>query len=217
MTLRAILLDFDGTFLDSVELILAAFRHTFTVHHGEPPPDEAWVRGIGTPLALQIEGLSRFGDDLDALLQTYRRYAVEHHDRLARPFDGMPEAVRALRAAGLKLAIVTSKRAIGVRRGLAPVGMLDAFDTWVCPEDVTHPKPHPEPVWLALERLGVDRDEAVFVGDSPHDLIAGRAAGVQTAAVGWGPFDDAQLRAHAPDHWLESPADLLALAARTSD
>ena len=214
MTLRAILLDFDGTFLDSVELILAAFRHTFVVHHGQAPPDEAWLQGIGTPLIRQLSELARPDDDLDALLETYRGYAIEHHDRLARPFDGMPEAVRILRARGFKLAIVTSKRAFGVQRGLEPSGLLDAFDTWVCPEHVTHAKPHPEPVHLALEQLGVEKGEAIFVGDSPHDLIAGRAAGVPTAAVRWGPFEDARLQEHAPDHWLETPADLVALAER---
>ncbi len=211
MPLQAVLLDFDGTFLDSVELILAAFRHTFAAHHGEAPPDALWLAGIGTPLMTQMEELSRPGDDLEAMYITYRDYVIEHHDRLSRPFAGMPEAVRELRARGMKLAIVTSKRAIGVQRGLEPIGMLDAFDTWVCPEHVTHAKPHPEPVWLALERLGVEREHAVFVGDSPHDLVAGRAAGVATAAVGWGPFDHALLRSHEPDHWLESPADLLGL------
>ncbi len=213
MALRAVLLDFDGTFLDSVELILAAFRHTFTVHHGAPPPDEAWVRGIGTPLLTQLAELARPEDDVDHLLTTYRDFVVEHHDDLAKPFAGMPEAVASLRARGLKLAIVTSKRRIGVARGLRPAGLLEAFDTWVCPEDVTHAKPHPEPVFLALEQLGVGIDEAVFVGDSPHDLHAGRAAGVATAAVRWGPFEDHRLDACDPDHWLETPSDLVALAS----
>ncbi len=211
MPLRAVLLDFDGTFLDSVELILAAFRHTFAVHHGQAPPDAAWLEGIGTPLMKQMKDLSRPDDDLDAMYITYRDYVVEHHDRLARPFDGMPEVVRTLRQRGLKLAIVTSKRAIGVERGLAPIGMLDAFDTWVCPEHVTNAKPHPEPVHLALSQLGVDHADAVFVGDSPHDLEAGKAAGVATAAVGWGPFDHGLLRSYEPTHWLHRPAELLDL------
>jgi len=209
--MRAVLLDFDGTFLDSIELILAAFRHTFTVHHGAPPPDEAWLKGIGTPLMVQLRELAREGDDEEELLQTYREYAVANHDRLASPYPGMPEAVMALKARGTKLAIVTSKRRIGIARGLEPLGMLDAFDLWVCPEDVTNPKPHPEPVWAALEGLGVSADEAIFIGDSPHDIKSGNAAGVATGAVRWGPFDDAHLDACDPTRWLESPADLLDL------
>lgn len=211
MAIKALLLDFDGTFLDSVELILAAYRHTFAVHHGAALPDELWLRGIGTPLMTQMAELARPDDDLDAMYITYRDYVVEHHDALCKPFAGMPEAVLELKDRGVKLAIVTSKRAIGVERGLAPIGMLDTFDTWVCPEHVTHAKPHPEPVHLALEQLGVAHADAVFVGDSPHDLHAGRAAGVRTGAVGWGPFERAKLEACNPSLWLESPAELLDL------
>ncbi|MCP4872427.1 MAG: HAD-IA family hydrolase [Proteobacteria bacterium] len=210
--MRAVLLDFDGTFLNSIELIMAAFRHTFTVHHGAPPPDSEWLAGIGTPLSVQLKGLAREGDDVDELLATYRDYNIEHHDRLAQPYAGMPEVVKELRARGTLLAIVTSKRRIGVARGLRPIGMMNDFDLWVCPEDVSNPKPHPEPVWAALKGLGVERDEAIFVGDSPHDIEAGNAAGVATAAVRWGPFDDAKVQSYNPTRWLESPADLLEFA-----
>ena len=89
---------------------------------------------------------------------------------------------------------------------------MNDFDLWVCPEDVSNPKPHPEPVWAALKGLGVERDEAIFVGDSPHDIEAGNAAGVATAAVRWGPFDDAKVQSYNPTRWLESPADLLEFA-----
>jgi len=80
-------------------------------------------------------------------------------------------------------------------------------------DDVTHPKPHPEPVRVALERLGAPARGAVFVGDSRHDLISGRAAGVKTAAALWGPFDRSHLEDLAPDYWLERPADLSLLTA----
>ncbi len=60
-------------------------------------------------------------------------------------------------------------------------------------DEVTHPKPHPEPVLLALDRLGTKANDAVFVGDSRHDIECGQAAGVATAAALWGPFDRAHL------------------------
>ncbi len=209
--MRAVLLDFDGTFLDSAELILAAARHTFTVHHGAPYPDAVWLAGMGTPLKRQLQELARVSDDLDALLETYRTFNVEHHDRLARPFDGMVEVVHELKARGTLLGIVTSKRRVGIERGLRPQGMLETFDVIVCPEDVEHAKPHPEPVWRALAALGVAPADAIFVGDSPHDVEAGNAAGVETAAVRWGPFDDDVVAAAGPSRWLENPSDLLAL------
>jgi pyrophosphatase PpaX len=75
-------------------------------------------------------------------------------------------------------------------------------------DEVTHPKPHPEPVLRALALLGSDPARAVFIGDSRHDIECGRAAGVRTAAVLWGPFDRAHLDDLRPDYWLAIPADL---------
>lgn len=79
------------------------------------------------------------------------------------------------------------------------------------PEDVTHPKPHPEPVLAALARLGVGAEEALFVGDSPHDVAAGRAAGTRTAAALWGPFPRAALEAAGPDTLLAAQGDVLSV------
>ena len=79
-------------------------------------------------------------------------------------------------------------------------------------DDVENPKPHPEPVFRALDHLGVSASEAMYVGDSVHDMEAGRAAGVRTAAVLWGPFARPALEPALPDHWLERPDQLLQLA-----
>jgi pyrophosphatase PpaX len=81
----------------------------------------------------------------------------------------------------------------------------------VTPEDVSNPKPHPDPVRIALERLGVTADEALFVGDSPHDMASGRAAGTRTAAALWGPFPREALLAEKPDLLLHRQEDVLDL------
>ena len=79
----------------------------------------------------------------------------------------------------------------------------------------TRHKPEPEPVWHALEALGgIPPQRALFVGDSTHDMRAGRAAGVQTAAALWGPFSREQLAPTAPDHWLTGFAELRGLVTR---
>jgi pyrophosphatase PpaX len=103
----------------------------------------------------------------------------------------------------------------GALRGLRVAGLEDAFQVIVGADEVIHPKPHPEPVLMALERLGAPAAGAVFVGDSRHDVECGRAAGVKTAAVLWGPFDRAYLEDLEPDYWLETPADLTLLAPDT--
>jgi len=81
----------------------------------------------------------------------------------------------------------------------------------VCADEVTNPKPHPEPVQKALALLGADAGKSVYVGDSIHDMMSGRAAGVRTAAALWGPFGREHLEGATPDYWLERPENLLRL------
>jgi len=102
---------------------------------------------------------------------------------------------------------VTSKLRDGAMRGLRVSGLDEAFDVVIGCDDVTHAKPHPEPVLKAVAELGARR-QAPFSWRFPHDMESGRAAGVKTAAVLWGPFDRADLEDLAPDYWLEKPQDL---------
>jgi pyrophosphatase PpaX len=86
--------------------------------------------------------------------------------------------------------------------------MLDAV---VCLEDTDHHKPAPDPILAALDRLRVSNEAAAYVGDSCHDLVAGRRAGVKTVAALWGPMPRADLECERPDHLAESFADLLTI------
>lgn len=206
-----VLYDFDGTLADSTELIMRCWRHTMAHHLGEVPADEEWLSGFGTPLETQIARFARSDAECDAMLDTYRGHQMVHHDTLLRPFAGAAEALDALLAMGARLAIVTSKHRELTLRGMDRCGIVERFEVVVTPEDVRHAKPHPEPVLTALERLGARADDAVFIGDSPHDLVAGRAAGTATAAALWGPFPRKALEREAPDHLLETPMEVVAL------
>jgi pyrophosphatase PpaX len=118
--------------------------------------------------------------------------------------------VRPIAAAGRRLGIVTSKNNAGARRGLDLVGLLDTIEVIIGADDVRHPKPHPEPVHRALADLGATASEAVFIGDSHHDIASGRAAGVRTIAVSWGPMEAERLRAAGADHVCAAPDEVLA-------
>jgi pyrophosphatase PpaX len=201
------LFDLDGTLLDSVDLILASYRHTAMVHRGAAPDDGVWLAGLGTPLRTQLRILSEDPAEIATMVETYRQHNLAHHDALVRPYDGVVEAVRAL-AARAELGLVTSKLRHGALRGLRTAGLEDAFDVVVGADDTERHKPDPAPVLAALAALDADPAATVFIGDSPHDLAAGRAAGVRTAAALWGPFARAALEPHAPDYWLAAPADL---------
>ena len=213
--LSAFLFDLDGTLIDSIDLILRSYRHTMRTHRGQDPGDEVWMSGLGTPLWVQFRQFTQDPAEIDAMVATYREYNLAHHDDLVRPYAGVVDAVRALERRGKTLALVTSKLRSGALRGLRLAGLEDAFTVVVGADDVTHPKPHPEPVLMALDRLGARAEDAVFIGDSRHDIECGRAAGVKTAAVLWGPFDRSHLADLEPDYWLETPADLSLLTPDT--
>ena len=93
-------------------------------------------------------------------------------------------------------------------RSLRHVGLHEAFDAIVTYEETARHKPMPDPVLLALERLGIAAERAIFVGDSPHDMGSGRAAGVRTAAAQWGPFSRDELAPSTPTYWLTRMAEL---------
>jgi pyrophosphatase PpaX len=211
--LTTFLFDLDGTLIDSIDLILRSYRHTMQIHRAnEPlPPDAVWMKGLGTPLWVQFREWTNDAAEIDAMVATYRAYNLAHHDALAKPYDGVAPAVLALHAKGVQLGLVTSKLKGGAIRGLKLVGLDHVFPVVIGAGDVTHPKPHPEPVLKALELLDADSGRTVFIGDSRHDLECGRAAGVRTAAVLWGPFDRAHLEDLAPDFWLEKPGQLAQL------
>jgi pyrophosphatase PpaX len=209
--IRAVLYDFDGTLADSTELIMRSYRHTMTCHLGACPPDEAWLSGFGMTLESQIGRFARSEAEAVAMLETYRVYQEGIHDTLLRPFPGAAETVGELRRLGYALAIVTSKHRRSALRGMELCGIVPHFDVIVTPEDVANPKPHPEPVLVALERLGVGPEEALFVGDSPHDVAAGRAAGARTAGALWGPFPRQALERARPDALLAAQRDVVEL------
>jgi pyrophosphatase PpaX len=126
-------------------------------------------------------------------------------------YPGVLEVVQVLKEDGIATGLVTSKNRVGALRGLTLARLETLMDVLVCADEVENPKPHPEPVEKAVRLLGADPATTVYVGDSIHDMRSGRAAGVRTAAVLWGPFGRSHLEGARPDYWLEQPGDLLSL------
>jgi pyrophosphatase PpaX len=210
----AILFDLDGTLVDTIELLLSSVRHAFRGRTERVPTEAEWVAGIGKPLVTQLRPYAADDDDLAELVAGYRAYQGEHHDRLTRLYPGTLEAVVALGRRGHPLAVVTSKGDEIAHRSLDHVGLTPYMATVVGCDSCTRHKPDPEPVQVALARLGYQLGEAMFVGDSPHDMASGSAAGVTTVAALWGPFTRAMLEPTEPDYYLKRIADLPPLVDR---
>jgi pyrophosphatase PpaX len=209
--IRTVLFDLDGTLIDSVRLILDSYHHTLASHGLPPRTDEEWLAGVGTPLTAQFAAWGHDPDTLQALIATYREYNLKHHDRMVTVYPGVVDVVRALKEEGVATGLVTSKNRVGAVRGLTLVRLEALMDVLVCADEVENHKPHPEPVAKAIRLLDADPGATVYVGDSIHDMHSGRAAGVRTAAVLWGPFGRSHLEGAQPDYWLERPEDLLTL------
>jgi pyrophosphatase PpaX len=148
------------------------------------------------------------------LTEVYRAFNHQWHDEMIEPFAGVEETLNDLESLGYRLGVVSSKMRAGVRRGLDAYRMAGRFEVVIGGDDCENHKPHPEPLLRALEAMDASTDEALYVGDSTHDILAGRAARVRTAAATWGPFPRVELEGLGPDYLLDRPADLLAILTR---
>lgn len=208
MRYQTVLFDLDGTLIDSGPLILASFRHATRSVLDRTIPAEELMAGVG---GHGIEAQMRVFDEdrVDELVRVYR----EHNQRVyhdVRAFDGIPAVLERLHAQGRTMGVVTvkSRPTVDVTFQVLPLG--GYFETVVAAEDTVRHKPDPEPLRLALDRLGADAGSAVYVGDSPFDIRAAKAAGMASVAVGWGGIHPlARLEAERPDLVVDEPAQLV--------
>jgi pyrophosphatase PpaX len=204
--LDAVLFDFDGTIVDTTELIYESMRRATGEVLGRELGRETLLANVGQPLPRQMELLADGQPDkTEELLDVYLRHNEELHEGLIREFPNVGTSLARLRDAGLRLAVVTSKRRLSVQRALDSFPDLrGVFDVFVTMEDTIEHKPFPAPLLKGLELLGdVSSERATYVGDAPFDVAAARAAGVMSVALSWGAFTVDDLRAAGPDHLFE--------------
>jgi pyrophosphatase PpaX len=207
MRFPVVLFDLDGTVVDSGAMILASFRHATKTVLDRELSDSELLAAVGTPLREQMILID--SERVDELVEAYRAHNEPLHDAL-EPCTGMLDILQRLREEGRRLGIVTAKRRSTVELAFAVLPLSDYFDVVVAAEDATRHKPDPEPLLLALERLEAQPDEAAYVGDSPFDVAAAKAAGVFAVAVTWGGIhSEESLREERPDAVVSTPAELL--------
>jgi pyrophosphatase PpaX len=237
--INLILFDFDGTLVNTTPLILRSFQATWERVFGFVYDDAQYIKTFGmllpkamrllteqsiaeeriTPFIAPSKDLSRdLSSYLDAkcaeLTQVYRSFNQQWHDAMIEPFDGVEETLDELKLRGYRLGVVSSKMRAGVRRGLDAYRLAEQFQVIIAGDDCENHKPHPEPLLRALEAMDTLQNEAVYVGDSTHDILAGRAARICVAAAAWGPFPRVELEKLRPDYLLNRPADLLTIFTR---
>ncbi len=207
--MRAVFWDLDDTLLETAPWRMEALAHAHERCLGTRADAFAlWREHNGHTLESLARGL--LGDGWMRFVEAYRERYYEREAPIA-PFPGVTEALDALRAGGLQLAVVTSKVSWGATAELARTGLLDRFAAVVGADDCERHKPEPEPLFTAMERLALDEPrEIAYVGDSPADVEAARAAGCHAIGAAWGTLDAERLRAAGPDLLAGRPADALA-------
>jgi pyrophosphatase PpaX len=208
MRFPVVLFDLDGTVIDSGAIILASMRHAAREVLGVEVPDEQLMAAVGGPgLEAQMQALSP--DRADELVTVYRAHNEPLHDELVC-CAGMDEVLVQLKDEGRRLGIVTAKRRQTVELAFARIPIEHLFETVVGGDETKKHKPDPEPLVLALERLGAAPDDAVYVGDAPFDVKAAKAAGLYSVGVSWGGIHGRErLEAEEPDALVDTTEELL--------
>ncbi|MDH5577897.1 MAG: phosphoglycolate phosphatase, partial [Betaproteobacteria bacterium] len=186
-----VLLDLDGTLLDTAPDLAAAVNAMLSGQGLDPLP-ESTVRdliGRGIPQlvekSLVAAGLP-LTCELEPALISFGGHYARLNGRASRPYPGVLEALERMRAAGLKLACVTNKASAFTAPLLEKTGLAPLLDAVVSADQVDRRKPHPEPFLHACRMLQVRPAEAVVIGDSANDAEGARAAGCRVLLVTYG-------------------------------
>jgi pyrophosphatase PpaX len=210
MRFPVVLFDFDGTVIDSGAIIIASMRHATKTVLGRDIPDEELGRAVGgSGLVEQMRLID--AQLVDELVACYREHNEPLHAELAE-CAGMTDVLTELKEEGRKLGVVTAKRRETVKLAFSYLPLEHFFDVVVGSDDTERHKPDPQPLAHALDLLGADRGDAVYIGDSPFDIRAAKAAGMHSVAVTWGGIHPRErLEAEHPDAVVDNPAELLAV------
>ncbi|MBQ9098616.1 MAG: HAD-IA family hydrolase [Clostridia bacterium] len=212
MSYKLALFDMDGTVLDTLQ-DLADATNAVMVLHGYPTHSTEAVRGfVGNGALKLIENAVPTGTDsqkIQAVLADFKTYYGQHNAHATKPYAGVPEMLRALRAAGVRTAVVSNKPDFAVK-ALAKQYFPGLFDMAVGDREGVQKKPAPDSVFEAMRVLGYGADETVYIGDSDVDVETAKNAHVDGIFVDWGFRSVQTLRESGAKVIVSSPADITA-------
>ncbi|MCX7711857.1 MAG: HAD-IA family hydrolase [Clostridia bacterium] len=205
----SILFDFDGTLIDTNELIIFSLNEAAKTFLGKEIPKEVLHTILGKALEEQMKLLSE--DYYPQMVLHYKECYLSNRDRMIREFHGVREMLQKLKTLGCQTAIVSAKGRSGIEHGLDFFGMREFIDVIISAYDVKNSKPHPEPALKALELLGAEAGNSLMVGDSPYDILCGKNAGIKTVLVDWTLFPKKYFMESLPDFRIDTPDALIAI------
>lgn len=194
MSLRAVIFDVDGVLVDSREANIAFFQALLHKAGYDNIQREDILACFHLPLWQSLEKLigSSDQDEIRRIFDMASDTGLRNKDLLQFP-EKLEHVLEQLHKK-YKLAVVTSRIKVGVDDIFSAIEIKHLFDVVVTFEDYTNPKPHPEPLLVALKRLNIDADEAVYIGDSLSDIEAAKAAGMRSVFLSTENHNDAVAR-----------------------
>lgn len=210
---RLAILDFDGTLADTQPLILSSIQRTISELHLPPRTDDQCKTIIGLPLKACFTTLLGVDDPTaQRCADVYRRvFDEDNHPGTVTLFPHVLPTLNALHNRGLQLAICSSRGRPTLEAFVDSFHLANLVSCVVSSDDVTHAKPHPEPVQRILDRLQIPPTEAIVVGDASFDILMGRAAGCRTVGVTYGNQTAADLLSAGADLLIDDFARLLSI------
>lgn len=209
--INTVLFDFDGTIMDTNDVIIKSWQYTYKKLLGREEPVENLLKTFGEPLDVTLPKV--FPDiPVEESIEVYRGYQRANFQNLIQLFPGMKELLAEVKARGYKTALVTSRLGFTTEQGLKKYGIDECFDVIVTADDTTKHKPDPEPINIALGKLGAVPEEAVMLGDTMFDILCAKNAGVRSVLVSWsmalGGKTIEDMGDDAPDHIIYKPEEL---------
>ncbi len=215
-----VLLDFDGTIMDTNEMIIRSWQHTFQQLRGETVEESVLLATFGEPLKMTMHNF--FGGDQEEVernVEIYRSYQTERYLDLIRLFPGVDRMLESLREADFRTALVTSRLKPTTFQGLRKFGIEKYFDVIITADDVTKHKPDPQPAEAALKQLGSSAEQAIMIGDTKQDILCAKNADILSVLVDWSmaiPQGTATGN-YVPDYRLQTPEQLIDLISTIND
>lgn len=208
-TINTVLFDLDGTLIDTNDLIITSFLHTFDKYFPGKYQREDVLPFMGPSLDETFGSLDP--ERTEEMIREYRAFNNENHDLLVKEFIGVNETIKTLKEQGFKLGIVSTKIYDTVMKGLKLTKLDPYFDTIVTLDHVAKAKPDPEAIFKALDQLGSTPEQSLMVGDNYHDILAGKNAGTKSAGVAWSVKGRDFLAQFNPDYMLDEMSDILTI------
>jgi len=216
--LDAVLFDLDGTLLDTAPDFYTVLNRLLLEMQKEPADYQLVRNSVSNGARALIMAAFKISDqhpDFPPLLQKLLQYYSGHLAVKTHLFAGLHELLQQLEQRGIQWGIVTNKPSQYTNAILQQLNLEQRCSVAICPDHVTHKKPHPEPILKACADIGVDPRRTFYVGDHIRDIEAGRAAGAQTVAALWGYISEEEdTRAWQADYYIAQPDELTTLLSQ---